>query len=87
MFHISVSVYTECSLDIAMFIDTLILPLKRENGTRMRSALFWDITRRRVVPLTALRCLYPPLSHPGSTLLAVITPTDCYPAVLSRFTL
>jgi hypothetical protein len=30
-----------------------------------------------------LRCLYPPLSHPGSTLLAVITRTDCYPARLS----
>ena len=50
----------------------------------MRSALFWDITRRRVVivyrrfgttyrSLAALRCLYPPLSHPVSTLLAVIT--------------
>jgi hypothetical protein len=35
------------------------------------------------VPPAAIRCLYPPPSHPGSTLLAVITPTDCYPAALS----
>jgi hypothetical protein len=34
------------------------------------------------VPLAALCCLYPPLSHPGSTLLSVITPTDCYPTIL-----
>jgi hypothetical protein len=31
------------------------------------------------VPLAPLCYVYPPLSHPGSTLLAVITPTDCYP--------
>jgi hypothetical protein len=37
------------------------------------------------VPPAALRSLYPPLSHPVSTLLAVITPTYCYPAALSIF--
>jgi hypothetical protein len=74
-----------CGNCLPTFRDNVSVPSSRVNSPSRKEYVFQAVLDVCILgTLNSFTLFVPSLSHCDSTLLAVITPTDCYPAILSR---